>query len=472
MSALLSKNGASNIEERFAPFAKKMRAEQLPELMIETFRHYYAQLAHGATGFIPNTEAEPVDMLPDAESLAEEYQQISHVALNKTVLFKLNGGLGTSMGMAGPKSLLPVKDGRTFLDIIVQQVLYLKNQHQSRLPLVLMNSFNTDEATSKALATYPELKQDIPFSFVQHKEPKIDVGTLMPAEWQKAPEKEWCPPGHGDIYAALITSGLLEELRDSGYEYMFVSNADNLGASLDLSILGYFADKQCPFLMEVADRTAADCKGGHLACRADGSLLLREVTQCPPDELDSFQDVNRYRYFNTNNLWIHLPTLEQIAKEQKGILNLPLIRNEKPVDPTDPSSPRVYQLETAMGSAIGVISGAEAIRVPRTRFAPVKKNQDLLVLMSDAFRLKKDFSIEQVVTALPTVELDSRYYNLIQDLKIRFPYGAPSLRRCQKLRIQGDVRFGADVSLVGKVDLVNEEEPPLTVADGAVVRGN
>ncbi|MBV7330882.1 UTP--glucose-1-phosphate uridylyltransferase [Chloroflexi bacterium TSY] len=449
-----------------------MRAEKLPELVIETFHHYYSQLVHGETGFISNAEAEPIDTLQDAESLAEEYKQIGCAALHKTVLLKLNGGLGTSMGMAGPKSLLPVKDGRTFLDIIIQQVLYLRNQHQSHLPLVLMNSFNTDEATTKALTDYPELKQDIPFSFIQHKIPKIDVETLMPAQCLEDPEKEWCPPGHGDIYAALITSGLLQRLRASGYEYVFVSNADNLGASLDLSILGYFANKQCSFLMEVADRTMADSKGGHLACRPDGSLLLREVAQCPPEELESFQDIDRYKFFNTNNLWIHLPTLERIAQEQKGILDLPLIRNEKPVDPTNPSSPRVYQLETAMGSAIGVIPGAEAIRVPRMRFAPVKKNQDLLILMSDAFRLKNDFSIEQAITSLPTVELDSRYYNLIQDLKMRFPYGAPSLRRCQELRIQGDVRFGADVSLVGKVDLVNATECPLTVADGTVVRGN
>src|SRR5690606_26731533 len=146
-------------------------------------------------------------------------------------------------------------------------------------------------------------------------------------------------------------------------------------------------EKQLPFLMEVADRTRADSKGGHLARRPDGQLILREIAQCPPDELEKFQDIDRYGYFNTNNLWLHLPTLRKILDERKGVLGLPLIRNEKPVDPTNLKSYRVYQLETAMGSAIAVFPGAQAVCVPRTRFLPIKKNNDLLVLWSDAYCL-------------------------------------------------------------------------------------
>ena len=206
-------------------------------------------------------------------------------------------------------------------------------------------------------------------------------------------EKEWCPPGHGDIYTALVTSNMLELLLSEGYEYAFVSNSDNLGAELDLQILGYFAANRVPFLMEVADRTPADRKGGHLAQRPDGQLILRESAQCPPDEEAEFQDIKRYRYFNTNNLWINLRSLEHRLEEHQGVMPLPLIRNEKPVDPPNPETPRVYQLETAMGAAIAVFEGAQAMRVPRSRFAPVKKNSDLLVIMSDAYRLGEDYRL-------------------------------------------------------------------------------
>lgn len=456
--------------DRFVPFAEKMRQASLPDLMIRSFQYYYDQLVAGETGFISNTEAGPVGALPDAEQIAH-YRDAGVDALDKTVLLNLNGGLGTSMGMTGPKSLVPVKGDLTFLDIIVNQTLHLQNSHKARLPLIFMNSFNTQQQTEAALEEYTELSQSVPFGFVQHKEPKVLKETMQPAEWDADPNKEWCPPGHGDLYAALLTSGTLDALLDAGYEYMFVSNSDNLGATLDLDILGYFAKEELPFLMEVADRTLADSKGGHLAQRPDGQLILREVAQCPPEELDDFQDITKYTYFNTNNLWVHLPTLQRVTAERDGVLGLALIRNEKPVDPTQEESSRVYQLETAMGSAIGVFEGAQAIRVPRSRFVPVKKNNDLVVLLSDAYRLSNSYNMELACERPPLVNLDPKYYQLIQDMQTRFPHGAPSLVNCTSLRVIGDVHFGQDVVIEGDVEIVNEGREPMFIADGSVLRG-
>lgn len=454
-------------EETFAPFVEKMRAAGLPELSIRTFRHHYAQLVAGGTGFIPATEAAPVDDLPDYATLDGTDDAAGHAALPKTVVLKLNGGLGTSMGMSGPKSLLPVKDGLTFLDIIVRQVLHHRRQTGVRLPLVLMNSFNTQDATLAALQAYPDLTQDLPFTFLQHKSPKVWVDTLAPVEWPADPDKEWCPPGHGDIYVALLTTGLLEQMLAAGYTHLFVSNSDNLGAVLDTRILGFVARRRIPFLMEVTARTPADRKGGHLARRSDGRLLLRELSQCPPDELDLFQDVTRYRYFNTNNLWIHLPSLQELLRANDDVLDLPLIRNEKPVDPTVPRSPRVYQLETAMGSAIASFAGAEALCVPRSRFAPVKRSSDLILLWSDVYRLTADARLVADVPVLPLVELDDAHFGLIDDLRRRFPYGAPSLRHATRLSVRGDVTFGRDVTVVGVASVVHDGPQPLHIPDGA-----
>jgi UTP--glucose-1-phosphate uridylyltransferase len=340
-----------------------------------------------------------------------------------------------------------------------------------------MDSFHTHHESCAAIERYSQFVQDVPLSFLQHKVPKIRKSDLTPASWPADKSKEWCPPGHGDIYAALSTSGTLEKLLAAGYEYAFISNSDNLGATLDISILGYFAAEQLPFLMEVADRTRADSKGGHLARRPDGQLILREIAQCPSDELEIFQDVARYRYFNTNNLWLHLPTLHQMLEERHGVLGLPLIRNEKPVDPTDLKSFRVYQLETAMGSAIAIFEGAQAMRVPRARFVPIKKNSDLLVLWSDIYRLTEHRHLELAVDSpngsrnLPLVYLDDRYYQMINDMKARFPHGAPSLRECIELRVEGNVYFGKNVVIQGKVKITNPNEAPLWIEDGTVLSG-
>ena len=274
---------------RFAPFAERMAAEQMPEIFIDNFAYYYDKLLDGDDGLIPERSLTSVDSLPDAEKLPHSFESAGRVAIKKTVIIKLNGGLGTGMGLTGPKSLLEVRESLTFLDIIAQQAIGVG------APLLLMNSFATDEASLKVLERYFSQSGEMPLSFLQHKQPKVCADDFAPASFPDDPELEWCPPGHGDLYIALATSGLLIALLDAGYEYAFVSNADNLGAVLEPRILGYLAQRKLPFLMEVADRTLADRKGGHLARRQDGQLVLREIAQCPAEDMDSFQDVGRHR---------------------------------------------------------------------------------------------------------------------------------------------------------------------------------
>ncbi|MGI8624168.1 MAG: UTP--glucose-1-phosphate uridylyltransferase, partial [Solirubrobacteraceae bacterium] len=352
----------------------KMRREGLAAAAVETFRHHYEQLVAQETGIMPESELEPLSSLPELDALPESD---AADVLDRAVVIKLNGGLGTSMGMTGPKSLLEVKDGRTFLDVIAEQVLELRRRSGARLPLVLMNSFATRDASLDALETHPGIEVDVPLDFVQSKEPKVLADSLQPAEWPRDPALEWCPPGHGDLYTALQTSGMLERLLDQGYRYAFVSNVDNLGAALEPRILAWFASERAPFASEAIDRTEADRKGGHLALR-DGRLVLRESAQVSEEDEAAFQDIDRHRFFNANNLWIDLQALAGLLEESGPVLGLPLMVNRKTVDPGDASSPRVIQLETAMGAAIGVFDGAVALCVPRRRFTPVKTTSDLL----------------------------------------------------------------------------------------------
>lgn len=454
------------LKEKTYEFEARMAKADLPSIFIDTFVYYYEQLVEGRTGLIPEADIEPVAELENAESFSQFYDEIGETVLGQTAVIKLNGGLGTSMGLRDAKSLLPVKNNLTFLDIIARQVI------AADVPLLLMNSFNTDAGSLDTLNAYPELaRRDLPLRFLQHKEPKIRQSDLKPVSWPQNPELEWCPPGHGDIYTALITSGALDALLAAGYKYAFVSNVDNLGAVIDLAILGYFADNQFPFMMEVADRTSMDRKGGHLARRReDGQFILRESAQCPPEAQEMFQDITRYKYFNTNNLWLNLQTLQDVMESRNYRLGLPLIRNLKTVDPRDPDSTPVYQLETAMGSAIGVFDGAQAIRVPRTRFSPVKTTNDLLAVRSDAFEMTPEYRVAPRNHQL-TVTLDPEYYQFVGQLDQRFAHGAPSLIDCQRLTVEGDFSFGKDVVCRGEVHLINRTERQVQIEDGAVLNG-
>jgi UTP--glucose-1-phosphate uridylyltransferase len=441
---------------------EKMRREGLPEPAIATFEHYYRQLAEGETGMIPESEIEPVEDPQELDALPS-----GDPPLDEAVVIKLNGGLGTSMGMTRAKSLIEAKDGMSFLDIIARQVLELRRRSGARVPLLLMNSFATRDDSLEALD--PDASADVPPDFVQHKEPKLLVEDLTPVEWPDDPSLEWCPPGHGDLYTALLTSGMLDSLLEHGYGYAFVSNSDNLGAVLEPRILAWMAREEIPFVMEVTDRTEADRKGGHIAARGDG-YLLRETAQTPDEDLAALQDIGRHRYVNTNNLWIDLRALRSLMEEREGVLGLPLIVNRKTVDPGDSSTPEVFQLETAMGAAIGVFDGAQPVRVPRSRFSPVKTTEDLLALRSDAYVLADDARVELASERRgtpPVVDLDSTYYKLLRDFDARFPAGAPSLVACERLAVEDDVTFGRDVVVRGTVTV----RGPRTIDDGSVLEG-
>lgn len=456
----------------FAPFAERMQREGLPQIVIDNFHYYYDVLASGSVGLIAESEIEPATQVPDIAA-ASAYAEAGRAALGRAAVLKLNGGLGTSMGLDQAKSLLVAREGMTFLDIIARQNLSFGTRYDCQVPLILMNSFNTDADSRAVLGKYPELAGAIPLTLMQNKAPKVRQDTLAPIEWPANQHLEWCPPGHGEVYIALATSGMLAALLDHGYEYLFLSNVDNLGATLDLGILGYVAEQGIPFLMEVADRTEADKKGGHIAQRPGGQLLLREVAQCPDADLPAFQDIARHRYFNTNNIWVNLRQLQAILEQNNNIIKLPMIRNAKTVDPRDGSSPAVYQLETAMGAAIAIFPGAQVLRVGRDRFLPVKTCDDLLRLRSDIYALDEGFGLVQVSDAPPAlVQLDARFYKLIADFEARFAAGPPSLRACSRLQVKGDLAFGAGVVCRGDVQLLNPAGEQRRVPDGSELIGS
>jgi UTP--glucose-1-phosphate uridylyltransferase len=376
-----------------------MRADGAGEAAVAAFTRLYERALAGDRGVLPSAELEPVTDVPGLEDLPEGR------GLGGVAMLKLNGGLGTTMGLDGPKSLVEVKPGMTFLDVIARQARALG------VPLVLMNSFAT------RTARVPGLSEE----FLQSRVPRLRASDLAPLD-------DWAPPGHGDLYASLEASGMRARLREHATRWAFVSNADNLGALPDPRVPAWMAAEGVPFVMEVVEGTEADRKGGHIA-RRNGRLVLRETAQTPPEEAESFGDFRRWRHYNANNLWLDL---ERVG----GDLDLPLIVNRKTVDGVD-----VVQLETAMGAALGVVDGARALRVPRSRFVPVKTTDDLLVVRSDFYALGDDGTLRGAAETPPFVSLDPRYFRRLADFERRFPHGPPSLANGERLVVEGDVTF-------------------------------
>jgi UTP--glucose-1-phosphate uridylyltransferase len=449
----------------------KMAADGVHPRAIEVFAHYYDVLESGATGMISEDDIEPLRDLPRLADL-ETDDDAAREALGKTVVVKLNGGLGTSMGMDRAKSLLPVRPtGETFLDVIARQVMALRKEYDVSLPLLFMNSFRTREDTLRALEKHEGLAvDDLPLDFLQNREPKLRSDDLTPVSWPADPSLEWCPPGHGDLYTALEASGVLQTLVEAGYRYAFVSNADNLGARPDPRLAAWFAGLGVPFASESCRRTPSDRKGGHLVVRrSDGRLVLRETAQTRDEDAAAYADIDRHRFFHCNNLWLDLQAVAETLAARSGVLGLPLIRNVKTVDPTDPESPEVIQIETAMGAAVEVFDGAQAIEVDRSRFVPVKTTNDLLVLRSDVYDLADDAQVHlaEGLEHGPFVDLD-KTYKLVEQFERRFPHGAPSLVRAASLTVKGDWTFGAGVEVVGDA-VVEADGSPGTIPDGSVL---
>lgn len=455
------------MDETFELSASKMRDAGMSDTAIAQFSHLYEVWRNNEKGsFIREHDVEPIKTVP---SFHEIYETIDHdkavKAFAKTAFIKLNGGLGTSMGLSCAKSLLPVRRHKArqmrFIDIIIGQVLTARQRLGVDLPLILMNSFRTSKDTLQVLKRNRKFVQnDIPVEIIQHQEPKILAQTGEPVSYPEDSTLEWCPPGHGDLYSTIWESGILDKLSECGFSYLFISNSDNLGARPSRTLAQYFENTHAPFMIEVAKRTQADRKGGHIVRDIEtGRMLLREMSQVNPEDKRSAQSINKHPYFNTNNIWIRIDALKKMLKKYNGVLPLPVICNNKTVDPTNPESAKVVQLETAMGAAVSLFDDAICVEVDRMRFLPVKTTNDLFIMRSDRFHLTDSYEMEDGNYIFPDIDLDPRYYRNIDDFNERFPYSVPALAAAKSVTIKGDWTFGNQVSMFADAVLQDSGEP-------------
>lgn len=444
-------------DEALAACLARMRGAGMPEALVRQFGRQHVAWRRGVTGRVPLDEVEAAGdgALVDYAALPAPTARHREALLRRLVVIKLNGGLGTTMHLDAAKSLIPVRGGQSFLDLFVEQVRALRRAGAGEVPLLLMNSFRTRADCLDALGGF-ENPDGLPLDFVQHRVPRVCARTGRPFG-EPGDEASWTPPGHGDVYLALHTSGALDALLSRGYRYAFVSNGDNLGATVDERLLMDFVERGRPLAMEVTDKTAADVKGGTLVQRGE-RLFLLERAMVDPDEMGGFLDRARFPVFNTNSVWLDLMAL-RVALDG-DLLDLPLIVNRKRVDATP-----VLQFETAMGAAIGCFRHAVGYRVDRSRFAPVKATRDLLVVRSDVFTTDERGAVRPVGSGPPPVVTLDPVYDGLDAFEARVPHPL-GLRACRSLAVEGDVTFGRGVEVRGEVTLCASQ--PARVADGTV----
>lgn len=419
----------------------------------------------------------PTDAIRDYETLSKPSPDDIHKKLEKLVVVKLNGGLGTSMGCRGPKSVIQVRNDLTFLDLTVQQIEHLNKKYNVNVPLVLMNSFNTDKDTEQIIRKYKGLQVEI-YTFNQSCFPRVSKETLLPIAQNCDIEgniEAWYPPGHGDFYDSFKNSGLLQKFIDSGRDYCFISNIDNLGATVDLNILNMLLGPEInspEFVMEVTNKTKADVKGGTLI-QYENKLRLLEIAQVPKEHLEEFKSVKKFKFFNTNNLWIKLNAIEKVLNE--GSMNLEIIVNNKTLD----NNLNIIQLETAVGAAMKSFNGGLGINVPRSRFLPVKKTSDLLLVMSNLYHMRNgslSMSPLRMFPTTPLVKLGDKDFAKVKSFLSRFAT-IPDILELDHLTVSGDVTFGRNVSLKGTVIIIANHGDRIDIPSNAtlenkIVSGN
>lgn len=444
---------------------------------MESFKNLFQRYLQGSSSPI-----EWGKIAPPSEDLVIRYSNLPPCPKEATAglaqklcVLKLNGGLGTTMGCTGPKSVIEVHSEQTFLDLTVQQIEFLNEELEVDIPLLLMNSFNTSEETEKLIHKYDNSRISI-HNFNQSCFPRVYKDTLLPVPNHPDPQKNkeaWYPPGHGDVFEALFNSGLLRKFIDEGKEYVFIANVDNLGSTVDFNILKYLLENDCEFAMEVTDKTRADIKGGTLI-NYEGKAKLLEIAQCPPSKVDEFKSIKKFKIFNTNNLWVSLKAINRVLKEKEMKNNIDIIYNQKKLS----NGSSVIQLEIACGAAIQFFKNAKGINVPRRRFLPVKSTSDLFIVQSNLYTLERGQLImnpNRIYPGLPLVKLGDNFQKVSEYMK-RFQT-IPNILELDQLTVSGDVTFGSHIELKGTVIIVANhgnriDMPSGSILENKVVSGN
>ncbi|KAK7687469.1 UTP-glucose-1-phosphate uridylyltransferase [Cerrena zonata] len=393
VAASQMRNALNNLADTVTDSDQQSRFENEMDSFFALFRRYLSDKASGSTLDWDKIKSPSPNEVVQYNSL--EDKNLNN--LSKLAVLKLNGGLGTSMGCVGPKSVIEVRD--------------------------VPESFDDDLET-------------------------------------------WYPPGHGDLFESLVQSGELDSLLAQGRDILFVSNGDNLGATVDTKILDHMIETGAEYIMELTDKTRADVKGGTLI-NYDGQVRLLEIAQVPKEHVEEFKSIKKFKYFNTNNLWINLRAIKKLIESNS--IESEIIPNQKTISKGS-SDINVLQLETAVGAAIRHFDGAHGVVVPRSRFLPVKTCSDLLLVKSDLFYLEHGaLKLDPTRDGFsnPLIKLGS-HFKKVSGFQSRIPH-MPKILELDHLTITGNVNLGRNVTLKGTVIIVVSDGQKIDIPNGSIL---
>lgn len=448
---------ADTVEDR----DEKLKFENEMDNFFALFRRYLTDKAKGTDLQWERINPPNPKQVVDYNSILGDTETTTN--LSKLAVLKLNGGLGTSMGCVGPKSIIEVREGKSFLDLSVRQIEHLNRQYDVNVPFILMNSFNTDEDTQTIIKKYQSHNVTVK-TFNQSRFPRVFKDSLLPVPKNFDDSIDcWYPPGHGDLFESITNSGVLDELLDQGKEYLFVSNVDNLGAVVDLHILEHMIKSNSEYIMELTDKTRADVKGGTII-DYDGSVRLLEIAQVPKEHVEEFKSITKFKYFNTNNLWINLKAIKRVVEDNE--LCMEIIPNNKSISVRN-NEVGVLQLETAVGAAIRHFKNCHGVNVPRRRFLPVKTSSDLMLVKSDLYSMNRgQLELSSLrFGGAPLIKLGN-HFKKVSEFQKHIPY-IPKIVELDHLTITGNVTLGKNVTLKGTVIIVCEEGKKIEIPNGS-----
>ncbi|XP_043815141.1 UTP--glucose-1-phosphate uridylyltransferase isoform X2 [Manihot esculenta] len=397
------------------------------------------------------SESESKVSTPIEELLVVPYQNLTPAPndiveikqlLDKLVVVKFNGSLGTSLGFSGPKSAIEVRNGLTSLDLIVNQVESLNSKYGCHVPLVLMNATKTHDDTLKVLGKYSKSSVDIhPF-------------ILESLGEHNSNEKSYASDD-ASAFLSLMKSGTLDVLLSQGKEYAHVISSDNYAAALDPNVLNHLIQNKIEYCMEVTPTAStymrnsmANQRQGRFQVQCHLNLMvlypcrcdhLREIMQNPSKHL-----MEEFKFIDTRSLWVNLKAIKRLVD-------------------TNALKMENLSISKLFDQAVGII-------VPQSRFVPLNATSDLLLLQSDLYSSSEGTLVWNAARdnpINPSIELGPEFEK-VSDYLSRFK-SIPSITGLDGLKVIGDVWFGAGVTLKGRVSIVAKPGQKLEIPDGVVL---
>lgn len=352
---------------------------------------------------------------PVPEGLSEK------VLLEKLVIVKFNGSLGTRIGFSGPKCTMEIGGGLTCLDLIINQIEDLNAKYGCNIPLLLLNAGSAHRGVLKFLEKHPNKNiHCVPQSSLH-----LDSFSNSSAKGQDN-EDEMNSFNLAEVVLPLVNSGKLGELSSQGKEFILMLGSDNLAQVVDLKILYHMMENDIGFCLEVMPKSSE----------------IEESKQSQNEE-DTPIPTTKKNWKFVDTVWMGIQSIENILEGRAAEENLTISK---------------------------LFDNHFSLSVPKSRYLPVEATSDLFLLQSDLYTLSEGTVTRNTARENPTdpsIELGP-LFKTVNDFQERFK-SIPSIIGLDSLKVAGDVSFGTGITLKGKVNIHARPGTRIEIPDGAVL---